>query len=257
MAQLNYDTMRLRDVVAAPAPAAVRDVHRGASLSLPLLSGREAAMLLAGLADVVPVPVIVTDCGPQLRIAYGNAAWRTSRPAATAGGVEGRPFGEVLRTAGENPFLPVLWRACETGAPAHHRDFPCVALAEAEPCLPGAVTMWDWDVFPVLARHRGESRLLIALRDVTERHLRAARLRAAGEAMPGRPQEDLTAREMEVATLIAHGLRNPIIARKLHISRTTVASHVTRILQKLGFATRAQIAAWVVEQRMRGDVLAL
>lgn len=265
MPQLNYDRMQLRDVASTPAPKIAggddRTHHLDTSLPmlqglLPALSSREAVTLLARLTDVLPVPVLVTDCAPQLRVVYGNAAWRIYRSAASSA-VEDRPLGDVLDTIGDNPFLPVLWRACETGAPVHLRDFQCVGLTDAQPCLPGDVTMWDWDVFPVLARQRGEGRLLIVLRDVTERHLRAARLRAVGEAMPGRPQEDLTAREMEVADLIAHGLRNPIIARKLHISRTTVASHVTRILQKLGFATRSQIAAWVVERRLREEAAAI
>jgi DNA-binding NarL/FixJ family response regulator len=39
----------------------------------------------------------------------------------------------------------------------------------------------------------------------------------------------LTARELEVARLIASGLTNPVIARELFISRATVASHVARI----------------------------
>jgi DNA-binding CsgD family transcriptional regulator/predicted ATPase len=56
----------------------------------------------------------------------------------------------------------------------------------------------------------------------------------------------LTARELEVARLIASGLTNPVIARELFISRATVASHVARILAKLGFSSRSQIAAWVV-----------
>ena len=58
----------------------------------------------------------------------------------------------------------------------------------------------------------------------------------------------LSAREMEVARLVADGLPNPAIARRLYLSRPTVASHVAHILTKLGFASRAQIAAWVAGQ---------
>lgn len=60
---------------------------------------------------------------------------------------------------------------------------------------------------------------------------------------------DVTGREMEVAELVAEGLSNPAIARRLFLSRPTVASHVAHILTKLGFSSRAQIAAWVAEQR--------
>jgi len=62
----------------------------------------------------------------------------------------------------------------------------------------------------------------------------------------------LSAREMEVARLVAEGLPNPAIARRLYLSRPTVASHVAHILAKLGFASRAQIAAWVAAQAHTG-----
>ncbi len=58
----------------------------------------------------------------------------------------------------------------------------------------------------------------------------------------------LSPRELEVAGLVAEGLSNPAIARRLYLSRPTIAHHVAHILTKLGFASRAQIAAWVVQQ---------
>ena len=58
----------------------------------------------------------------------------------------------------------------------------------------------------------------------------------------------LSPRELEVAQLVAEGLSNPAIARRLYLSRPTVAHHVAHILAKLGFASRAQIAAWVAQQ---------
>jgi non-specific serine/threonine protein kinase len=54
---------------------------------------------------------------------------------------------------------------------------------------------------------------------------------------------------MEVAQLVAEGLPNPAIARRLYLSRPTVASHVAHILTKLGFTSRAQIAAWIAAHR--------
>jgi DNA-binding NarL/FixJ family response regulator len=59
----------------------------------------------------------------------------------------------------------------------------------------------------------------------------------------------LSPREAEVAELVAEGLSNPAIARRLYLSRPTVASHVAHILTKLGFSSRAQIAAWVTQRR--------
>jgi DNA-binding NarL/FixJ family response regulator len=58
----------------------------------------------------------------------------------------------------------------------------------------------------------------------------------------------LTRRERQVATVVAQGLSNQEIADDLVVSVKTVEAHVTRILSKLGFASRAQIAAWAVDK---------
>jgi predicted ATPase/DNA-binding NarL/FixJ family response regulator len=54
----------------------------------------------------------------------------------------------------------------------------------------------------------------------------------------------LSAREIEVAARIHQGMINRDIAEELVLSVRTVDSHVQRILGKLGFTSRAQIAAW-------------
>ncbi|GAA4484430.1 hypothetical protein GCM10023094_37600 [Rhodococcus olei] len=58
----------------------------------------------------------------------------------------------------------------------------------------------------------------------------------------------LTKRERQVADLLAEGLTNKAIAARLAISQRTVGGHVEHALAKLGFTSRAQIAAWVVER---------
>lgn len=67
---------------------------------------------------------------------------------------------------------------------------------------------------------------------------------------PG-PPSGLTGREREVAHLVAEGLTNKAIATRLVISQRTAQGHVEHILTKLGFTSRAQIAAWVAEQSGR------
>jgi predicted ATPase/pimeloyl-ACP methyl ester carboxylesterase/class 3 adenylate cyclase len=63
-----------------------------------------------------------------------------------------------------------------------------------------------------------------------------------------RPRPDpLTQREQEVATRLAGGLTNRQIAEELVISAATAERHVTNILNKLGYHSRAQIAVWAVE----------
>ena len=55
----------------------------------------------------------------------------------------------------------------------------------------------------------------------------------------------LTPREREVALLIADGLTNAELARRLYISPKTAAVHVSNILHKLGVSSRTQVAAEV------------
>ncbi|MGW4336469.1 protein kinase domain-containing protein [Rhodococcus koreensis] len=62
-----------------------------------------------------------------------------------------------------------------------------------------------------------------------------------------------TKREREVAALIAEGLTNKEIAARLVISPRTAQGHVEHLLTKLGFNSRAQIAAWVVESQGEGS----
>jgi DNA-binding CsgD family transcriptional regulator len=61
----------------------------------------------------------------------------------------------------------------------------------------------------------------------------------------------LSRREREVADLVARGLSNHEIASRLVISQRTVEGHVAKVMGKLGFHTRAQIAAWVTPQSER------
>lgn len=60
----------------------------------------------------------------------------------------------------------------------------------------------------------------------------------------------LSARESEVAVLVADGLTNRQISERLHLSVRTAENHVENICNKLGFTSRAQIAAWAVERGM-------
>ncbi len=71
----------------------------------------------------------------------------------------------------------------------------------------------------------------------------ASHLRAAREASGG-----LTARERQVAALIGRGLTNSEIAGRLVVSERTVESHTGHIRDKLGFTSRAQLAAWAVDK---------
>ncbi len=87
--------------------------------------------------------------------------------------------------------------------------------------------------------HRGEMPLGAAV----SRQLARA-FSAAGRAAA----DTLTAREHEVLVLLAAGLSNRDIARRLSISERTARTHVSSILDKLGLRSRTQAALYAIQQ---------
>ncbi|HTJ66794.1 MAG TPA: LuxR C-terminal-related transcriptional regulator [Actinospica sp.] len=75
---------------------------------------------------------------------------------------------------------------------------------------------------------------------------------------PSRPatEENLTPREWSVLDLVAHGLTNRQIARRLEISEKTVKNHLSAIFPKIGATHRTQAAVYAVG-RARGRGAAL
>lgn len=74
---------------------------------------------------------------------------------------------------------------------------------------------------------------------------RAARALLPQNRRPGRAQSDaLSAREREVLALVAAGLPNKSIARRLEISEKTVKAHLTRVFSVLGVSDRTSAALW-------------
>ena len=71
--------------------------------------------------------------------------------------------------------------------------------------------------------------------------------RAARELLAARSGEqraDLSKREREVLVLVAEGLPNKLIARRLEISEKTVKAHLTSVFQRIGVSDRTQAALW-------------
>jgi len=121
------------------------------------------------------------------------------------------------------------------------------------------ITTFNLDDYVYEALRSGASGFVLK-DDPPEQLIAAVRTIAAGEALlsptvtrrviqeftrvhrqtPPRAVENLTSREMDVFRLITQGLSNAEIGQQLYISDTTVKTHVTRLLQKLGLRDRAQ-----------------
>lgn len=121
-------------------------------------------------------------------------------------------------------------------------------------------------VYRLLKRESEASQAMVAAREGIEslaqtiddadlrEHFRQCALALLPKAKPISPRRaeaekygGLTERERSVAALIARGQSNREIADQLVVSERTVESHVANILSKLGFVSRTQVAAWVVE----------
>jgi DNA-binding NarL/FixJ family response regulator len=121
------------------------------------------------------------------------------------------------------------------------------------------LTTFGLDEYVYEALHAGASGFVLK-DDPPEQLIAAVRTVAAGEALlspsvtkrvikqftdipraePPKELDELTAREREILRLIANGLSNAEIGERLYISETTVKTHVTHVLQKLGLRDRVQ-----------------
>jgi predicted ATPase/DNA-binding CsgD family transcriptional regulator len=123
--------------------------------------------------------------------------------------------------------VPPYWRAQHDG---------CEAAARA--ALDEGRYRACWQEGYALSRDRA---VAAALED--EGTVAATRCPPAAAAAEG--AFELSARELEVARLVADGLSNPAIASALFVSVATVKTHVSHILAKLGLDSRTQLARWV------------
>jgi non-specific serine/threonine protein kinase len=73
---------------------------------------------------------------------------------------------------------------------------------------------------------------------------------AGGETDGPLTTDPLTAREREVAAMVAQGMSNRQIAQELYISERTIENHVSKIRRKLGLRSRSQLSTWVTERTL-------
>jgi pimeloyl-ACP methyl ester carboxylesterase/DNA-binding CsgD family transcriptional regulator len=206
---------------------------RGCDLSDPAVQQHIFGLVLThwGLGSDVLGDIFAPDAPDSVRVAFARYQREASPPELAAAMLALSYQVDLTEVLGriEAPTL-VMHREWDRAAPLAQGRL----LAES---IPGA----QLQVFP------GRSHLPYigdpdAITDATRRFLGLRPLR--GRAVPV-----LTGRQREVAALVAQGLSNREIAARLGINERSAEGHVERIRIRLGFRSRAQIAAWFVATR--------
>lgn len=231
----------------------------------------DALVILGRLLDSLPIGFHVTNCAPSFQILYGNQVWERWLPRDKLP-VLGKALVDVLPTAAQTGVLDIMREVCRSSQPQHLKNFEFRELGLSVRSKVSETSRWDWEIYPLSGPGVGVTHLLNVIMDVSQPPPKKGRPSAAQREAANRsreeasgvlrifgvaagsadrkPPEALSRREHEVADLLAPGLTNSDIARRLNLSSSTVSSHVAHILSKLGFRSRAQVAAWVVEQRL-------
>lgn len=166
-------------------------------------AGRTAD-LLSAMRDSAPDAVLLDTSDTSIARALPGVSALSAAPVLVAL-VESIRRTDVLRAL-QSGARAVLWRE------SHPREITAA--------LQGA--------------HDG---LIVFSPEILEMLLPAPELAGPDDLPPGEP---LTAREIDVLSLLAEGAGNKEIAARLHISEHTVKFHVSSILGKLGAATRTE-----------------
>ena len=231
----------------------------------------DALVILGRLLDSLPIGFHITDCEHPFHLRYANQVWEHWLPPEKLP-IQGKAVSDVFPTAAQSGILDIMREVCRTAQPRHLKGFEFRELGILARSKTGETSRWDWEIYPLSGPDGEVTHLLNVVMDVSERAPRKGRPAAADrqaanrqrEAASGvlrifgvapgsgarKPSEALSSREQQVADLLAMGFTNAGIAQHLSLSSNTVATHVGRILAKLGFRSRTQIATWVIEDRL-------
>ena len=232
----------------------------------------DALVILGRLLDSLPIGFHVSDCGGAYHILYANRVWERWLGSEKLP-LTGKTLGELFPSAEQAGVLEIMREVCATGRPKHLKGFEFRELGRIERGIRGETSRWDWEIYPLRGPTGDVTHLLNVIMDVSDASPRSGRpsredrqaenrrreaasgvLRIFGLAPDARASQDrerLSEREYQVAELLAMGFTNAAVGHHLNVSSATVSSHVAHILSKLGFRSRAQVAAWVVGRRLK------
>jgi DNA-binding NarL/FixJ family response regulator len=179
------------------------------------------------------------DLGRRLLV-----GWAAERPSPDDWSITQKRWAQALLDVdhGAAQTVEVLEQlAGEAGAVGRHLEATVIRLDRAR-------LLATFDRGRGAEAFREVARLAVAqgavvLELLAERELRALGVRTWRRGAAGGGVDELTARELEVAQLVARGDTNPEIAARLFLSRKTVERHVSNILGKVGVRNRAALSA--------------
>ncbi|MGH2935148.1 MAG: LuxR C-terminal-related transcriptional regulator, partial [Gaiellaceae bacterium] len=167
--------------------------------------------------------------------------WEAAHPARHGGPGARRTYVRALLAMHRDPAasLPLFEESASLASAA------CYELMRLWIELDAAAALARVDRPRGVEALRGAARTAEAIGARSEQSLAVQQLRALGVRTWRRHGDTapLTARELEVARLVAAGDSNPEIAAALFLSRKTVERHVSNILRKLGARNRTELAA--------------
>jgi predicted ATPase/DNA-binding CsgD family transcriptional regulator len=279
-------------LLAGDLPHAIADFEDGlAVLPAAAVRGRQRALLLLGVADAAGLAgdeelavachrelAALTEAGSDYtRRAYsayslwalGVAAWRRGDPdQATELEQQSLRLRRNDRMGSTWCVEALAWIA----ASGHQYERAAVLLGAAAGLWQSMGTTLDGHK-PMAGHHRdcerqtrqalGEVAFQAAYRrglELPAEDVLAYVLQQPPDKPPKKPSAPavaaeplLTPRELQVALLVAGGLSNKEIAAELVIAQRTAENHVEHILTKLGFTSRAHVAAWVAASQPGGE----
>jgi DNA-binding NarL/FixJ family response regulator len=196
---------------------------------------RDGVCLMLGLADGIEVVGTAADGAEAVEVVTRTAP-DVLLVDLKMPGVDGVEATRRVRALGRPPAVVVLTTF----------DDEAWVLGALRAGALGYLTK-DADATAIAAAVRAAAAGRSLLDGGVQARLVAATQSSSAPSPVGAAAEGLTAREVEVLRLVAHGAANREIARALVVSEATVKTHVNHLLAKLGVRDRAQAVAWAYQ----------
>lgn len=244
-AELAERTGERTALVISLANLAALDLRRGAARSA-RLRYEQAVAVCREMGHVRWLPTTLEGLA-QAQLAEGDA--RAARRVAA----EAISLADTYRLSAMLPSMLETMAAVASASSSPERALRLAGAAEGLRKL-GVAAPHDWparlEAALALARRevRGAADALLAEgAEMPQASAVALALSEKDASLPA-PGMAISRRQAQVAALVAAGLTNAQIAARLHIAERTAEWHVEELRNRLGFSSRAQVAAWAARQ---------